>query len=68
MVHAERTVESSELERGRPRVVVASTVTTIRVGPSRMDFRGTPTGFEVVWERGLRLSIGPLAIMATVLA
>ena len=68
MAQAERMVESSVSERGRPRVVVASTVTTMRVGPSRMDFRGTPTGLEVVWESCLRLSMGPLPMIDTVFA
>ena len=68
MSQAERTVESSEGERARPRVVVASTVTTMRVGPSRIDFREAPTGLLEERQRGLRLSMGPLAMMETVLA
>lgn len=47
MVQADRTVSSSSSERERPRVVVASTVTTIRVGPSRMVFKEVPTGLLV---------------------
>lgn len=68
MVQAERTVWSSFGERERPRVVVASTVTTIRVGPSRIDFRVVPTGLLVDWAISLMLSIGPSPMIATVLA
>ena len=68
MVHAESTVRSSESESARPRVVVASTVTTMRVGPSSIDFKDALTGLEVDVEIDLISSIGPLAMMATVLA
>ena len=67
-MHADSTERNSDSESARPRVVVASTVTTMRVGPSRIDFRDALTGLEVDVEIDLISSIGPLAIMATVLA
>ena len=68
MLQAERTVWSSLMERERPRVVVASTVTTIKVGPSRIDFNGVPTELLVLCAMSLILSIGPSPIINTVFA
>ena len=59
------TVWSSVELMCRPRVVVLSTVTTIREGPSRTDFKGAPTMLSVLCASSLMLSIGPFPIIAT---
>ncbi len=63
-----KTVRSSRLLNSRPLVVVLSTVTTIKVGPSSTDFSDAPTILSVLWANSLILSIGPLPIIATDLA
>lgn len=63
--HARITVCSSFSLISRPLEVVASTVTTIREGPSRIDFNGAPTRLSVFCASSLMLSIGPFPMIAT---
>ena len=49
-------------------VVVPSTVTTMRDGPSRIERRGAPTRLSVESARDLILSRGPFLRIATVFA
>ena len=65
---ARMTVCSSASLISRPLVVVASTVTTMREGPSSMDFSDAPTVLSVLCAISLMLSIGPFLMMATDLA
>lgn len=68
MLHARRVVWSSESVISRPLVVVPSTATTMRDGPSSTDFSDAPTRLSVEFARVLILSRGPFLSIATVLA
>ena len=68
MLQARTTVWSSAELIPRPLVVVPSTVTTMRDGPSRTDFSDAPTRLSLELERDLMLSRGPFLRIATVLA
>jgi hypothetical protein len=68
MLQARSTVWSSLGLISRPLVVVPSTVTTMRDGPSRTDLSDAPTRLSLELEMDLMLSRGPFWRIATVLA